>query len=345
MHFNYEVKHLSEEEWIKIIQPFEDANIYQTVAFGKHSKGGDKLEHFILKEDGKIIAVAQVRISLAPLIKRGIAYIRWGPLWKLKNEESKFSKLEVVLRELRNEYVIKRRLKLRIFPECYEKDNDFLLSIYKKTRFKLNKKYRNKKTIILDIKPPMEEIRSNFKSKWRNRLKKSEQNNFEIISGHNDNLFEKFFEIYNQMHEFKHFKEHIDINSFKLIQNDLPENHKMKIFLAESDGQPAAALVGSSIGNTGICLLAASNKLGRQLSASYLLHIRMIEWLKRMGCSYYDLGGIDPVDNPGGYRFKSGFNGKEVTFIGAFDSCICPISWLITKFGEIYFKLISYIKS
>ena len=339
-----EISLKSEKEWLTIIEQFEDANFYQTKTFGKHSTGGKKLEHFILKENGKIIAAAEVRISIIGFLKRGIAYIRWGPLWKLKNEEHQISKLETVLKELRNEYVIKRRLKLRIFPECYENDNDFLIDVYKKAGFKLNKKYRNEKTIILNIKPHLKEIRSNFKSKWRNRLKKSEQNDFDIISGHSDILFEKFFKIYEEMHEFKHFKDQIGVGSFEVMQHDLPEKYKMKVFLAESGGSPAAALVGTAIGNTGICLLAASNKLGRQLSASYQLHIRMIEWLKNMNCNYYDLGGIDPVKNPGGYRFKSGFNGKEVTFIGAFEACICPVSWIITKAGEIYFKLLHYIK-
>jgi lipid II:glycine glycyltransferase (peptidoglycan interpeptide bridge formation enzyme) len=48
----------------------------------------------------------------------------------------------------------------------------------------------------------------------------------------------------------------------------------------------------------------------------------MIEWLKERGCHWYDLGGIDPENNPGVYHFKCGIagkTGKDETFIGEFD--------------------------
>jgi hypothetical protein len=36
-------------------------------------------------------------------------------------------------------------------------------------------------------------------------------------------------------------------------------------------------------------------------------------WLKEHGARGYDLGGIDPEANPGGYHFKSGFGGVDMT--------------------------------
>jgi len=329
----------SETEWLSIIEQFEDANFYQTRTFGKHSLGGSELEHFIVKHNGKIIGAAEVRILTVKFLKRGIAYIRWGPLWKLKNHENDFGKLLLILKELRKEYVIKRKLKLRIFPECYKNGSGFLIDIYRKAGFKLNKNSSAEKTIILDIRPELNTIKNNFKRKWRANLKKAEKNNIEIIEGYGNDLFERFFSIYQEMHKLKNFKENIDVKSFAEMQHELPDKYKMRVFLARHNGKPAAALVGTAIGKTGICLLAASNKLGREVRASFKLHLRMIKWLKEMGCDYYDVGGIDKEKNPGGYRFKSGMNGKEVTFIGTFDSCICPISWMITKFGELFIKL------
>ncbi len=329
----------SESEWLSIIEQFEDANFYQTRTFGKHSLGGSELEHFIVKHNGKIIGAAEVRILTVKFLNRGIAYIRWGPLWKLKNQENDFAKLLLILKKLRNEYVVKRKLKLRIFPECYKTDDNFLIDIYRKAGFRLNKKNSREKTILLDIRPELNTIRSNFKRKWRVNLKKAEENNIEIVEGYGNELFERFFNIYKEMQKLKNFKENIDVKSFAEMQHELPDKYKMRVFLAQKDGKPAAALVGTAIGKTGICLLAASNQLGREVRASFKLHLQMIKWLKDMGCEYYDVGGIDKEKNPGGYRFKSGLNGKEVTFIGTFDSCICPVSWLITKFGELLIKL------
>ena len=33
-----------------------------------------------------------------------------------------------------------------------------------------------------------------------------------------------------------------------------------------------------------------------------------------------DLGGINPVENPGVYRFKSRMKGREISYIGTYDA-------------------------
>jgi lipid II:glycine glycyltransferase (peptidoglycan interpeptide bridge formation enzyme) len=47
----------------------------------------------------------------------------------------------------------------------------------------------------------------------------------------------------------------------------------------------------------------------------------MIKWLKGNGFQFYDLGGIDPEQNPGVYHFKQGFSGQDVSRIAPFESC------------------------
>ena len=76
------------------------------------------------------------------------------------------------------------------------------------------------------------------------------------------------------------------------------------------------------MGNKGIYLLGASNDTGRKLKGSYLLQWKAIEWMKAQGCKWYDLGGIDPVENKGTYIFKSGLSGKagkDVSQVGQYD--------------------------
>jgi hypothetical protein len=67
------------------------------------------------------------------------------------------------------------------------------------------------------------------------------------------------------------------------------------------------------MGDAGLYLLGATNEKARDLKASYFLQWRVMMWLKERGASAYDLGGIDPETNPGGYHFKSGFGGSDVT--------------------------------
>jgi hypothetical protein len=56
---------------------------------------------------------------------------------------------------------------------------------------------------------------------------------------------------------------------------------------------------------------------------SYLLQWKLIETLKKNGTIVYDLNGINPIANPGTYKFKTdlaGANGKDVYFLGKFDT-------------------------
>src|SRR4029079_2790488 len=62
---------------------------------------------------------------------------------------------------------------------------------------------------------------------------------------------------------------------------------------------------------------------GMKSRGSYLLQSRLVEQLKRGGAMVYDLNGINPVTNPGTYKFKSDLaerNGKEVCYLGRFEA-------------------------
>jgi lipid II:glycine glycyltransferase (peptidoglycan interpeptide bridge formation enzyme) len=98
-----------------------------------------------------------------------------------------------------------------------------------------------------------------------------------------------------------------------------------------------AGLIGSAIGEVGIYLIGATGDRALELGGSYLLHIKMIDYLRGRGCRYYNLNGINPERNPGGYQFKSGLCGKkglDIRFPGVFEACHSPASRLSVRVGE-----------
>ena len=108
-------------------------------------------------------------------------------------------------------------------------------------------------------------------------------------------------------------------------------------FQCQSNGKPIAGLVGSAIGDVGIELIAATGNDGLELGGSYLLRWKMVEYLKRCGCHFYDLNGINPERNPGGYQFKSGLcekNGLDLHYLGTFEAFKNPLSRLAVSLGE-----------
>ena len=299
------------------MQDFDDANIYQTWNFAALAQNEKIVKHFAIYSNQNLIGLVNVRIRTAPILNRGIAYILNGPVWQKKNQENNIQILSDILVALRKEFVVKQQLLLRIKPYIFsDKISNF--DFIENLGFKRVEKIRQYQTLVLYLDKDLDEIRKSFKQKWRNCLNQSERNDLEISEGNDQQLYNDFLEIYNQMMARKKFKENVDPYKMGKMNEALEDEYKMKIFIAYKDKLPVASIVGSAIGNTGIYLLGASNEIGMKNKASYLLQWEMIKWLKRKGCQRYDLGGINLEDNPGVYHFKSGITDQEVLRYGYF---------------------------
>ena len=168
-----------------------------------------------------------------------------------------------------------------------------------------------------------------------------------MVEGDDDDLFEAFVGLYREMLDRKKFREPNDINEFRLIQKDLPQGWKMRIFLSRSIEGVGAGAICSALGNKGIYLFGATNDLGLVNKGSYLLQWRIIQWLKETGCVCYDLNGINPSRNPGTYRFKAGIagtDGRDVLFLGQFDSYATIPGRFLSAWGDRLLSLARRVK-
>ena len=103
-----EVDAVDEQAWYQILEQFEDANIHQSWSYDEVRCGRENISHLLLKKKGDIVAVAQSRIVKLPFIQAGIAYVRWGPLWRRRATEPDVDTFRQAIRALRNEFVCKR---------------------------------------------------------------------------------------------------------------------------------------------------------------------------------------------------------------------------------------------
>jgi lipid II:glycine glycyltransferase (peptidoglycan interpeptide bridge formation enzyme) len=146
-----------------------------------------------------------------------------------------------------------------------------------------------------------------------------------------------FIEMYREMIARKKFREPNDIDEFLAIQQQLPAGIKMKIMLCRSSQGICAGLICSVIGGTAIYLFGATSSTVMKSRGSYLLQWKLIEWLKHSLVTRYDLNGINPETNPGTYKFKSdlaGSKGRDVRFLGQFESCESVLSFTCASVGE-----------
>ena len=328
-----EVDRATPEEWSGMLDCFEDANIYQTWAYGAVRWGRKNLSHLVLKRNGDVVAMVQLRIVRPTKLNFGMAYLRWGPLCHRRGKELDAEVTARIAQALHEEYVCKRRLLLQILPNAFvgTQRGALFQSAFSDFTHEPSTPANLYRTFVLDLARPLDELRKNLDAKWRNKLTQSEKKGLKVSAGTSIDQYRTFCRMYNEMFKRKAFETTVDVEEFGRIQESLPEAQRMRILICEQDGVPVAGIVASAMGDSGIYLLGATSDNGLNSKGAYLLQWTMIQWLKENGFKSYDLGGIDPEGNPGVYSFKKGFSGADVSQLSSFVACDNVVSSTIVR--------------
>jgi hypothetical protein len=311
--YQIEVDRATSAEWAAGLDSFQDANIYQTWSYGAVRWGQENLSHMVVKKDADVLAMAQVRIMRPARLRCGIAYLRWGPIWGRRGRAFDSGVAGYMAEALEEEYVGRRGLVLRVLPNAFVGSDRAALFESAFTRFtsKPAAGGNTYRTLIVDLAPPLDELRRRLDKKWRNALSRAEKNGLEIVDGDGIGEYRIFCRMYREMLKRKRFETTVSIEEFGRIQEDLPENHRMQTLICRKAGTPVAGIVSSAMGDSAIYLLGATSDTGLTANGAYLLQWAWIRRLKERGFKWYDLGGIDPERNPGVYHFKSGLSGVD----------------------------------
>ena len=334
--FTTSVDRITEAEWNGLLPQFADASIYQTWAYGTVSWGAKNLSHILLKRNDRVVGMGQVRLVRLPVLGKGIAYIRWGPLCRRDVEPLQEETLREVMLALKAEYAEKRGLMLRIVPNIY--DGDPAAEVWQSTcqalGFSLDPRVHVYRTMRVDLTQSLDDLRKGLHQRWRNYLKNAEKAGYTILEVASVELYDTFLLLYRQMMARKQFDTTVDVDQFKILQQTLPLPLKMQLFLCQREGRALNALVVSHVGESAIYLLAATGNEGLKERGAQLLQWRAMQWLKERGCRWYDVGGINPDRNPGVYQFKAGLGGHETRQLGGFEYCTDSLSSLCVAGGE-----------
>ena len=321
--YSVQVDGVNSSQWAEWFDSFADSNLYQTWSYGAVRWGEGNLSHLVLKQGGQPVAMAQLRIVKWNRPRCGIAYLRWGPLLHRKEGELDRDVVERMARALRDEYVDKRRLFLRIIPHAFEGTlrAEALRAAFALHGIKTVAGGSPQKTFVLDLDPPLEVVRKNLDQKWRNQLNRAEKNELTVEEVTRPEQVEAFAKIYDEMWSRKKFKGSTDIHEYWAMQESLPPSQRMRFILCTLEGEIMVGYIGTGLGQSGIYLVGATSHAGLKSKGSYLMQWTMIQWLKEKGIRYYDLGGINAVSNPGVYHFKRGLSGREETYLPHMVAC------------------------
>lgn len=323
MDSSVEVDRIDEPTWSDLSSTFADANIYQTWPYEAVKSGEANLSHLVLKHGSHVVAAVQARVLRIPYLRSGVAYVLWGPLSRSKDNDIHLPVFRQAVRALRAEYVERRGFCVRIVPRVSGDANGSVHAILEEEGYAFRPNARPQATILMDLRPDLDELYRGLHHKWRYHLNKARKQKLKLIEGENEQFLVNFERIYGEMVDGKKFINFVDIRQLKKIQQRLPSTQKMRVFLLSVEGEVCCGGICSDLGDTAVYLFGATSNRGIKTYGSYLVHWSMLAWAKARGCRRYDLNGIDPVRNAGGYQFKSQLAaayGREVSFAGQYDA-------------------------
>lgn len=116
----------------------------------------------------------------------------------------------------------------------------------------------------------------------------------------------------------KYFEDMYDVLS--------PDN--LRLYLIEYEGKAIAGAIAIYYGDKLWYLYGASSNRERNRMPNYMMQWEMIKWAIEKGCSIYDFRGVtgdmEKTFLEGLIRFKQGFGGVQVDFVGKLDMLFMP---------------------
>ena len=329
-----EIDAVDRKAWSEVLGQFADASLYQTWDYAAVVFPRETASHMVLRVGDTVVALAQLRVVTAPLLKAGIAYVARGPLWRRQETKVNPEYLGAALRALREEYAIRRHLVLRIAPNERSDENLGVTEVLGACGFNRVHAVKAYQTFVLDLSRPLDEIRQYLSQNWRRNLCLGERNVPDVTESTSVEAYQSFLVLHRELRKRTRFQSGVDAERWSALQERLASSERICVFSAYRSGSVIAALGISALGDTGIYLLGATGESGLTSRASYVLQWRAAEWLQKRGCRAYDLGGIDPEQNPGVYQFKAGLRGERVSFVGTYECCDSALSRFLVSLGE-----------
>lgn len=194
-----------------------------------------------------------------------------------------------------------------------------------------------RQTLVLDIAGDDEAILAQMKQKTRYNIRLATRKGVVVREGDVEDL-PAFYQLMLETGQRDAFDIHSEAYYRQALAQFQPKG-QATLLLAEVEGQIVAALMVFALGMRAWYFYGASSDRHRECMPTYALQWAAIGWAKRRGCTIYDLWGIPDVDEAtleadfanrsddlwGVYRFKRGFGGRLVRFVGLWEKTLNPL--------------------
>ena len=176
-------------------------------------------------------------------------------------------------------------------------------------------------TRIIDLSADEDALWGDLRKKWRQYVNKARSSGIEVVDAGGDRLGE-FYRIYRETADRAGFLIRTEAAYRDVWEAYRPSRRARLLFAQSPDGAPQAALFLIRCGPRVVEPYGGMTGEGAESRANYLLKWEAIRSSREQGATSYDLWGLA---TGGIAHFKTGFGGREVRYIGAFDLVLDPL--------------------
>lgn len=296
-------------------------------------KTGLIVERIGIFDNKKLISALQVTFHPVPVLGRNVGYFPKGympdddQLAILKQLAKKHSALFIKL-----EPNIAQKVAA---PSGHKHIHDFLLSNGSVPGKPLFTKY----TFQLDLTESEEKLFENLSSKTRYNVNVAYKKGVKIFENTTEAGLEEYLAILQETTKRQGFYAH-DAEYFRKQWQTLGQTGMMRIFTAVYEEKVLVSWIMFLFNGVLYYPYGASRSKHRDVMASNLLMWEMIKFGKSQGCHTFDMwGALGPEPNEkdpwfGFHRFKKGYGGELMEFLGTYDLVIDPPMYKIFTIGE-----------
>ncbi len=179
-------------------------------------------------------------------------------------------------------------------------------------------------TRVIDLRPDEETLNADLRKKWRQYVNRARNAGIRVVEAEGDRLAE-FYRIYRQTADRAGFLIRTEQAYRDVWEAFRPTGNARLLFAETAGGEPQATLFLVRCGPRVVEPYGGMTEAGGESRANYLLKWEAIRSSKEQGATSYDLWGLA---TGGIAHFKTGFGGREVRYIGAWDLVIDPLGRL-----------------
>jgi lipid II:glycine glycyltransferase (peptidoglycan interpeptide bridge formation enzyme) len=285
-------------------------HVMQSFEWGEFRKSlGTPVLRYGLYENDKLQVAFQLTFHRIPYINYYVGYLPKGPL---PNKE-----LARALKQIGQE---QNCAFIKVEPDVQSGESRVQGAEFKKSPKPLFTKHN----FILDLTKSEEELLKAMHPKTRYNIKVAEKHEVKVEERTDDEAFKSYLKLYFETTKRQGYHGHNETYHRKVWES-LKKNNMARILIASYRGEPITTWMLFNFKDTLYYPYGGSSKSHPEVMANNLIAWEAIKLGKKLGLKSFDMWGAlgeDPNPNDpwiGFHRFKKGYGGKLVEYLGTFD--------------------------